>query len=318
MRACGQLTFLFILLQGLLPAPASAQLLPAPAVCTDPGSSLLWQVSSAESANEKPTLHLFGSIHVGQASFYPLHPRIETLFRSADHLVFEIDPVAAANPQTALRMQMRGMLPAGQTLADLVDPEVLQRLRTHTERLGLPMTGLMNLKPWLLTLLLANFEANALGYDAANGLESYLIAQKPAQTLIHELESLDQQLDMLDSLDPALFLDYSLDEFDSAASGLETLVQAWRCADKEALATQLFAALEEDSGDPQQEAALDGLYNKLFTGRNVTMADGIENFLRTGSGSWFVVVGSAHLLGEGSVVDLLEQRGYRVMPVRLD
>jgi len=312
------LTLLFLLLQSFVSSAALAQA-PAGLSCEDPGSSLLWQVQGAELDNKGMTLHLFGSIHVGKADFYPLHPRIEQLFRTADNLVFEVDPLSAASPQTAMQMQLRGMLPAGQTLADILTPAVLARLRSHTEQLGVALDRMMNFKPWMLTLLLANVQANALGYDAANGLESYFIRERAPETRILELESIDQQLDMLDSLDPAIFLDYSLEEFDQGSSQMDALVQAWQCADKEALSQQLFAALEaEAQSSTGQQAMVEELSQRLFTGRNRVMAAGIENFVQAGSGSWFVVVGSAHLLGEGSVVELLEERGYRVTPLRLE
>jgi uncharacterized protein len=102
---------------------------------------------------------------------------------------------------------------------------------------------------------------------------------------------------------------------------MDALVQAWQCADKEALSAQLFAALEaEAQASTDQQVMVEQLSQVLFTDRNRVMAEGIENFVRAdnGSGSWFVVVGSAHLLGEGSVVELLEERGYRVTPLRLE
>jgi uncharacterized protein len=314
------LTLLFLLLQSFVSNAALAQA-PAGLSCEDPGSSLLWQLQGAELDNKGMTLHLFGSIHVGKSDFYPLHPRIEQLFRTADNLVFEVDPLSAASPQTAMQMQLRGMLPAGQTLADILSPAVLARLRSHTEKLGVALDRMMNFKPWMLTLLLANVQANALGYDAANGLESYFIRERAPQSRILELESIDQQLDMLDSLDPAIFLDYSLEEFDQGSTQMDALVQAWQCADKEALSEQLFAALAaEAQASADQQVMVDQLSQRLFTDRNRVMAEGIENFVQAdnGSGSWFVVVGSAHLLGEGSVVELLQERGYRVTPLRLE
>jgi hypothetical protein len=289
----------------------------APPVCADPGSSLLWEVRGGALDANGMTLHLFGSIHVGKREFYPLHPAIESRFRGADHLVFEIDPQAAADPQVALRMQMRGMLPAGQTLPDVVSPEAYANLQATLTELNIPMAGFINLKPWLLTLLLANFQANALGYNAQYGLEAYFIGQKAPDSTILELESIDQQVDMLDSLDPELLLGYSLDEFDTSAADMENMIDAWQCGDKAALSTTLFDALQAPDAGADQ-AALDVLYDRLYTQRNLHMAEGIENFIATGTGAWFVVVGSAHLLGAGSIVDLLQQRGYQVNEVRLD
>jgi uncharacterized protein len=290
----------------------------AGAVCADPGSSMLWEVTGPGLGNGV-TMHLFGSIHLGKPDFYPLHPTIEAAFRAADTLVFEIDPMAAADPQVAMRMQLRGMLPAGQTLDKVVSPEALDNLQGVLARYGIPLGNLMTMKPWLLTLMLANVQATSLGYSAQHGLESYFIAQKAPATDIAELESIDQQVDMLDGLDPELLLGYSLQDFDDGAAEMEALISAWRCADKPALSEQLFSELLaiEQEADATERAGMEDLYRRLYTDRNKIMADGIDRFIKTGSGNWFVTVGSAHLLGEGSVVELLEGRGYTVTPVRL-
>ena len=305
---------LFVLVLG---NQAAAQ--QAGVVCEDPGSSMLWEVQGPGLGAGKARLHLFGSIHLGKPDFYPLHPTIEATFRAADHLVFEIDPLAAADPQVALRMQLRGMLPTGQTLNQVVSPEALKNLEGVLDRYGIPLDNLMTMKPWLLTLMLANVQASALGYSAQHGLESYFIAQKAPATEIDELESIDQQVDMLDRLDPELLLGYSLQDFDDGAAEMEALIGAWRCADKPALSEQLFSEMlaVEQNPDADERAGMEGLYKQLHTDRNKVMADGIVRFIGSGSGDWFVVVGSAHLLGEGSVVELLEERGYTVSPVRL-
>ncbi|MDY6983837.1 MAG: TraB/GumN family protein [Pseudomonadota bacterium] len=289
-------------------------------VCSDPGSSMLWEVSGPGLGANAVTMHLFGSIHLGKPDFYPLHPTIEKISRDADTLVFEIDPTTAADPQVAMRMQLRGMLPAGQTLTDVVSPEALANLEEVLGGFGIPLANFMTMKPWLLTLMLANVQASALGYSAQHGLESYFIAQKAADTEIEELESLDQQVDMLDSLDPELLLGYSLQDFDDSSAEMEALISAWRCADKPALSDQLFSQMQkvEQAPDADARAGMKDLYRQLYTDRNKVMADGIVRFIESGSGKWFVVVGSAHLLGAGSVVELLEQRGYTVRPVRLE
>lgn len=317
MRSCplGLIQRLLAVLLLLAPvSPLRAQ--PAP-VCADPGASLLWRVEGPALTKQGTTLHLFGSIHVGKAEFYPLHPRIEQVFRDADRLVFEVDPESAADPQAAMRVQLRGLLPAGQTLPDTISPAAWGNLQQILAQLDIPEQGFLYLKPWLVTMMLANVQAKALGYEARYGLESYFFQQKPAGTQILELESLEQQVDILDGLDPELLLNYSLSEFDASAEDMERLVYAWQCADRDTLNEVLFEGLEAvEAGAGQPE--IDMLHTALFTERNLHMADGIEAFIREGGGNWFVVVGTAHLLGEGSVVDLLRQRGYHVEAVRLD
>ena len=292
------------------------KLVAAVPVCADPQATLLWQVTNAQMARKGVNLHLFGSIHVGKADFYPLHPLIETEFRNADHLVFEIDPAVAASPQVAMNVQRRGMLPTGQRLQEVVSVATYTNLQLVLANLGIPEASVLNFKPWLLALLLTNVQSSAMGYSADDGLEMYFTDHKSPHSSILELESMEQQLSMLDSLNPEIFLTYTINEIRSSSEQLDELVNAWRCADKEKLAALLFADLENVKKLPAREQELvRELYKGMFTERNLVMAKGIEDFIDVGSGSYFVVIGAGHLVGPGSVVELLQNQGYQVTPV---
>jgi uncharacterized protein len=53
------------------------------------------------------------------------------------------------------------------------------------------------------------------------------------------------------------------------------------------------------------------IYEKLIYKRNRNMARKIEGFLGT-NGTYFVVVGAAHLLGDRGIIQLLREKGYTV------
>jgi uncharacterized protein YbaP (TraB family) len=53
------------------------------------------------------------------------------------------------------------------------------------------------------------------------------------------------------------------------------------------------------------------IYEKLIYERNRRMVSKIEGYLR-GNGSYFVVVGAGHLIGEQGIVKALEKKGFRV------
>ncbi|MGA0806015.1 MAG: TraB/GumN family protein [Pseudohongiellaceae bacterium] len=307
---------LLLLLFWLLPLPAFAQF--ARSICSDPSQSMLWELQSAALDQRNVQIHLLGSIHVGKAGFYPLHPEVEQRFRAADHLVFEVDPQAVASPQVAKQMQLRGMLPQGQTLQDVLSPETLGSLEQVLRGIGIPLANFMQFKPWMVALLLTNLQAEALGYDSHFGLESYLAGQRPSDADILELESLEQQLGMLETLHPDTFLGYSLHEYAGGSALMESMVAAWLCGDKQTLEDIVHQGEAQlEAAAPAQRAHLEQIHDSLFTRRNLSMADGIEAFAEAGQGSYFVVVGAGHLLGAGSVVELLQQRGYEVAPVLL-
>lgn len=277
-------------------------------VCADPGSTMLWQVDAGDRK-----VHLFGSIHVGKPEFYPLPERIDAAFREAETLVFEVDPAAMADPALLLEIQARGMLPAGQTLADVLTPATLEELRRVLDGAGLPLESFMRLQPWLLTLSLTSLQMMREGYSPQYGLESWFMARKPADVDVLELESVREQIGYLEELNAESFLAYTLESFEASSEELERMMAAWQCADHENLGALLFEAFAVED-DP----ALAALKTTLIDARNERMAEGVLEFVQRGEGDYFVVVGAAHLLGEGSVVDLLRRAGLEVESVRLD
>lgn len=208
---------------------------------------------------------------------------------------------------------MQGMLPAGQTLDTVVTPRTLTDLRIVLDKLGIPIANLMTMKPWMITLLLTNLQVGALGYDATWGLESYFMRNMSAGTEILELESLQAQINLLDGLDPDAFLGYSLREFDSNEALMTELVDAWKCGDHDRLQDVLASAENPDGFSPSEEAIAERLHDQLFTRRNAEMTERIMEMAGNGSGSYFIVVGAGHLLGDDSIVARLADAGYRVI-----
>ena len=288
-----------------------------PALCADPTSSMLWRVESPLLQDNGSQIYLFGSIHVGKAEFYPLAEEIENTYRSADYLVFEVDPNSVSDPSVLMSMQTRGMLPPGQTLADVVSTEVLDEFRRVMGNMGLPTDNFMTMQPWFLTLMLSSLQMNSLGYLPEYGLESYFLAQKPAQTEILELESIEQQIGFLEALNAETYLAYTINSFESGNQEIEKLVDAWLCADKAPLTEMLFAEFESAELTTAEQADMEALMGSLYTRRNIDMADKIADYAYAQQGIYFVVIGSAHLLGEDSVVELLREKSFQVTPVSL-
>jgi uncharacterized protein YbaP (TraB family) len=83
---------------------------------------------------------------------------------------------------------------------------------------------------------------------------------------------------------------------------LAEIAQDWVIGDVEALEATLVAPL---AGAPE------GYVQSVLLDRNQLWADRLDRFMQ-GSGTGFVAIGTAHLLGEGSVIDALEARDYDV------
>jgi len=79
----------------------------------------------------------------------------------------------------------------------------------------------------------------------------------------------------------------------------------------------LFAEFESAELTTAEQADMEALMGSLYTRRNIDMADKIADYAYAQQGIYFVVIGSAHLLGEDSVVELLREKSFQVTPVSL-
>ena len=280
------------------------------AQCQDPSSSLVWQIS-----NKDTTVYLFGTLHFGKKSFYPLAPEIESAFRSADHLVFEIDIEESQEIEFALKMQSTGLYPPGKSLKQTLSPKTLEKVVTTTQALGLPSEPLMQFKPWFLTITLTAQHLINLGYHPDFGIESYLNNEKSAKTSLLELETLDAQLEFMQALNKESFLEYTLDSLNEGGDLLEDIAKAWECADKSALQALLIDSFDDATLTAKEANQLKDLF---LIDRNEKMAGKISDFLTSGSGTYFVAVGAAHYLGEGSIIEFLQNKDFDIKSIKLE
>lgn len=278
-----------------------------PLSCRDPSNTLLWKINGKHS-----TVYLFGSIHVGRADFYPLPAVIESAFHNAQHIVFEVDPNSLTDPAVFADIEAQGVLQDGKTLSDVLSKPVMDNLVTTLNGMGMPANIFMRFKPWFITMVLSDLQMASLGYLPDQGIELHLIKEKSSQSEILELESIQQQISFLTNLNGETFLAYTLLDFDEAKDKIPQMINAWRCADHEALEDLLFNDLETASAeDPEMKKLVD----MLFYERNKKMSKTIRGYLENGEGDYFVTVGAGHLIGDRSIVDILDDR-YKVENIK--
>ena len=279
------------------PADSAAPAADKTLSCQDPSSTLLWKVKGKHS-----TVYLFGSIHMGRADFYPLPEVIDSAYRKARYVVFEVDPNSLADPAVAADLQKQGMLPEGQTLKDVVSKQLVDDLTRTVTGMGLPAAGFMQFRPWFITVILSNLQMLALGYVPDQGIELHLLQEKSKQSQILQLESIKQQLGFLQQLNGEAFLAYTLQDFNEGREKIPQMINAWRCADQETLKNLIFEDLESANDNPEMKKLMD----MLFFERDKHMAKVIRGYLENGDGDYFVTVGAGHLIGDGSIVDILD------------
>lgn len=263
--------------------------------------SFLWRVSTLHT-----TVYLMGSIHLGKPSMYPLDPDIELAFQVSDHLVVEVDIDALDPLQTQQKMLSLGMYADGDSLTDNITPQTLRKLEKRMEGYGLEPSYFTLFKPWFVALSLTVMQIKQLGFDENYGIDKYFLGKARDRMPILEIESLDEQLSLLAGLpDQELFLEFTLNTLDDTEKMLDVLLKAWQEGDAATMGQIMISqALEKY---PQTRP----IYEKIFFERNRNMTQKIQEYLEK-EGTYFVVVGAGHLVGEKGIVALLKKAGFEV------
>lgn len=262
---------------------------------------LFWKASGAGS-----TVYLLGSIHFGRPEMYPLSAAIAQAYARSDALVVEADITAIEPERAAETIAAKAMYRDGTTLEQHLPPALWRRLVSAASELQLPAELLARQKPWFASMTLSALAMRRYGYRDELGVDAHFLKQAGRRKVI-ELESFTRQIEFFDVFseeEQVLMLDQTLDDLARGPTFLVEITAAWEQGDAE----RLDALLNEEL---RVHAATRRAYEVLIVERNAAMADKIGQLMRRG-GTYFVVVGAAHLVGERGVVELLRARGYAV------
>jgi uncharacterized protein len=262
----------------------------------------LWQVS-----HEAGTLYLLGSVHLLRPEVYPLHERIYEAFDASNVVAFELDfdEMMAAAPL----MIERGTFNDGRSLSDVLPVDLRDQVEERVTGLGIPMEAVESLRPWMLGLTLSGVALQGSGFDAASGIDLHFHERaKEAGREIFGLETVEEQLDVFAGLGEeaqVASLRATLEQLDDVAAQLDAATALWQTGDTEGLGAMFIEAMEEQAE----------LMERLLYARNRNWIRPIEALLERGDTA-IVIVGVGHLVGAGSVVELLEQSGHEVTQLR--
>lgn len=262
---------------------------------------LLWKVTG-----DVGTAYLFGSVHALRKSDLPLDDKVIAAYKKADLLLMELD-MDSLNPIAIQKTTMSlGTFKNGKTLKEALTPALYQRVEKATENLAVPLSALNRLEPWLVALFLQQTKLAKLGFNATQGVETVFTGMAVTDIKpIEGLETLKYQLNLFDDMPMEAqqeFLSESLNDIDKMKEQLDAMVAAWSEGDA--------AALTKLSRESFADSPL--LYQRIVATRNKAWAEKLAARLDEKEGTTLMVVGALHLVGEDSVISLLEKRGLEV------
>lgn len=265
--------------------------------------------------DEDTLVYLLGSIHLGTPDLYPFDQKLVKAFNEADALLVEANILDTKGLEYYAE---KAMYSDGSTLKDAVAPETYAKLEKVAKLFNLPMEQLTMQKPWMLSSTLSMLATdNSFGITpqemAMHGIDMYfLLNAQLQQKPVIELEGMKAQVDMFDALSPETQEQSLVAVLDNIINPSEEnqskILQEWFTSWKQGNVEEFAKSFQAMEGGPSE-------YNEMLFGlRDEQMAKKIMNVLKEKKGTYFVVVGSGHFLGEKSIRYHLEKNEYKVKP----
>ncbi len=266
--------------------------------------SSVWMASSS-TAN----VYFAGSFHMLRASDYPLPAEFLTAYRDSRKIIFEVPPGEMESPEHMEEFLNAAIYNDGTTLKEHITSAAYAKAESFCRERNYPLEQYELFKPTFFVMTLTVLEMNKIGADPKKGID-YFFQDKAMQDgkATGSLETVDQQIRLLASVDASGGSDQvleAIDELGQIERVLDEHLAAWRKGD-EAKMEELY--IKELQRYPK-------LYQTLIVDRNNKWVKDIEGYLH-GSGNTMVVVGAAHLVGDNGLVNLLRQRGYKVIKLQ--
>ena len=252
---------------------------------------------------------ILGTMHVTDPEVTALPPEVSRAFDGAQALAVEL----TMDPATQIVLQGAAMTADVDWMERRLDDRQRSLLADAAGQYQIPVANLRALEPWAVTAMFsfprAELQRQMSGLqpldmqlmDKAEAAGKRLIALERVEEQLEAFTGYSDQ-EQIDMLTATL---EGVGRIDGEFARMKGAYLAGDLADLSAMADESFAELDPGlSGRIQQ---------RLIADRNRHMAERLEPLLN--QGRLFVAVGALHLPGEGGVLNLLAQRGYRITAV---
>ncbi len=264
----------------------------------DDGLHALWEVHGRHN-----TVYLLGSIHVLRPSDYPLAPVMLSAYSAAQIIYMEVNLQDLDSQAVQAEMLSSAIMPEDKGLPAVLGKERYGRAYRLAHEVGVELPSFDQFAPWFAAEAISQMQLLHLGFQPQSGVEAYFLERARADgKSIAGLETLHDQIALFQNMsldEQAEYLISSLEQAHDLPKEVDDMVRAWQRGDTQWFANELQAEL---GSDPQ-------LYRAVLVARNRKWLPKIEALLHDDK-NYLVIVGTGHLVGRGSVIDLLKKDGF--------
>jgi uncharacterized protein len=248
------------------------------------------------------TVYILGSIHVLRPSDYPLAPAVLNAYGNANSILMEVNlaEIDLQRMQTELLASAR--LPEGKTLPAIMGDARYQRAQVLAREVGIDLGIFDAFAPWFAAEAISQLQLQQLGFQPQSGVEMFFLERARTDgKSVAGLETVHDQIALFNALsmdEQADYLVSSLEEAHDLPKEVGAMVHAWASGDTQWFADELKSEIGRDPV----------LYDSVLVARNRKWVPKIEALLNDDK-NYLVIVGTAHLVGQGSVIALLKKDG---------
>ena len=248
------------------------------------------------------TVYILGSIHVLRPSDYPLAPAVLNAYGNANSIFMEVNLAEIDSQRMQTELLASARLPEGKTLPVIMGDARYKRAQTLAREVGIDLGIFDAFAPWFAAEAISQLQLQQLGFQPQSGVEMFFLERARADgKSVAGLETVHDQIALFDALSMDQQADYlvsSLEEAHDLPKEVDAMVHAWAGGDTQWFADQLKSEIGRDPV----------LYDSVLVARNRKWVPKIEALLNDDK-NYLVIVGTAHLVGQGSVIALLKKDG---------
>jgi uncharacterized protein YbaP (TraB family) len=248
------------------------------------------------------TVFLLGSIHVLRPADYPLDPAVMQAYASSKSLVMEINLADMDLEQLQGEMMASAMLPEGKSLPEVLGAKRYARAETLAREVGVELSTFDQFAPWFAAEAISQLQLMQLGFQPTSGVEMYFLERARSDgKSVAGLETVHDQIALFEGLSmdaQAEYLVSSLEQAHELPKQVDDMVHAWQRGDTAWFDDQMRSELGRDPA----------LYQSVLAARNRKWIPKIEALLNDDK-NYLVIVGTGHLVGRNSVIEMLKKDG---------
>jgi uncharacterized protein YbaP (TraB family) len=270
----------------------------------------LWEVKKGEQ-----TFYLFGTMHLGDPKLQVLPSALKSVIDKSDEVRTEI-PMDVSLQMKNVALMMRS---DSRSLKEIIPETLYQRTEKYIKQIN-PQLNLVpfdKMKIWALSTVTSMLE-NQLKYPMLQAIDSeiYSYAQNKNKG-VGGIETIEEQISAMDKFtleEQIMGLESTLDYLEQNNDFMEQMKSLYMQGDEKKMMSFIEGTMFKIEKYKKFE---EKFMQVLLYDRNIRMAQRIELLLNENpTKRYLFAFGVMHFLGEKSVVEYLESKGYSVSRVK--